>query len=317
MPPSQPVVQYHDDFTGYPTGSFPTGFVGGGSQVEPDPLGFYPRVCQMGPNEIFRSTGKQYAVSLFYGFCANSGDGIFAFSFANGPQALGNQTERIVDLIIEEDFSISCRRGSVIVGNSGASNLYINPYGWNYVQVNCQIGTFARAGDGVVCISVTMDLGLNGNTCFSGQFKEFPDLPVASMWDPEPIFNMWLFAGLNLNGGPIANVYLCNLTELNVFPFDFDSMGNYLPKPTGPSGSHALITQGFLEAVELPEIGDDSTTDLRVSQGFIEVVELPVIHNTNPVQEFPNLRISQAFIELMTESGSTPVGSQGSRVYEA
>src|ERR1700691_2207720 len=98
--PTQPVVLYADNFSSYPVGSFPTGFTGGGSQVEPDPLGFYYHVCQVGPNQIFKDTGTLHSSgTVYFGFCANSGQGVFMFSFANGPDDLGNQTERIVDVV--------------------------------------------------------------------------------------------------------------------------------------------------------------------------------------------------------------------------
>ena len=319
-PPPPPLVYYADDFTGYPFGSFPTGFTGGNSTVEPDPLGFYPAICQIGPNQIFRDVSLLLSSgSAIFGFALNSSTpSPFLFAFTNGPDNLGNSTNRIVSLVIESDMSLSCRRGGVIVGNSGKTNQYIDPHGWNYVQVNVTISTFARPGDSVVCATATMDLSLNGIECFKDLTGNFADCPIASLYYPQPVFNMWLFNGPNIEGGTLANVFLCQLIGLGDYPFDF----NYGTMPPTykwtiekGSGSNDLNSQAFLEVLESPEIVNISDNNLEVTQAFIEVVELPLIQ-ANPLIEFPNLRVTQAFIELMTDNTAVSVSVSG-KVYES
>ena len=314
--PSQPVVLYADNFSGDPIGSFPGGWNGGGSQVIADPLGFYYHVVSMGANHIWQNLNHLYSsATVYFGFCLDSQtEGVYVYSFANsGPLDNGIDTTRIVDLVIEPDMTLSIVGfGGVIVGNTGVNVPpgTINPDGWNYIQFSVQLSTFTRS-DSVLCMAVTCDLGINGTSYNTAAYKALPALPVASMYYQAATFNWWLFNAPNINGGPIANVYLCEYSELNVFPFDF--VGS--PPVYTVGTSNLKISQGYLEVCEDPDIGDLSETNLRVTQGFIEVVELPLIQ-ANPLKEFPNLRISQVFIELMTE-GETPISAQGSRVYEA
>lgn len=313
--PSPPVVIYHDDFSSYPLGSFPTGWIGGSaSRVVVDSLGFYNRCLQVGINQIAQDLRSLYSTATVY-FCFSVEEGTpgkYVFAFTNSPTSITNQTVQILNLVVESDSSLSLYgpNNSPLIGNTGLANGIINFPGWNYVQINVTLGTFTRT-DGAICMTVTCDLGLNGTSYITGAFKQLPNLVVGGLFYPGAVFNWWEFSSPNINGGLIADIYMCQLTELNLFPFDFTGM-TY----TRPSKSNIFVSQGFIELMEQCDVGNVSQNNARVSQGFIEVVELPLIQ-ANPLIEFPNLRVSQVFIELMTENDSTPPPAQGGHVYES
>lgn len=281
--PSPPNVLYSDNFTGYPIGSFPTGWAPfSGATVQHDPLGFYSRVVQhFASSHIYKDLTHFYTdVTVFFAF---SPQGIFGFDpfilgFENAVPLEANGSQYLSSVSIESDMTLSCRGGvgGALIGNSAP---YTISSGWNYAQVNASFFTVPDIhGNNIVW--ATMGICLNGRTVISSNSAS-TGINVVTLYNPIPAFNYWVInSPVGFAAGLTANVYLCTLTELTNDPFSYTGSTYTGSKAT------ARASQCFIEAAVQPIV-----TNARASQAFIEVAELPTSMN---------VRASQNFIELIT-----------------
>ena len=286
--PTLPNVLYADNFTGYPLGSFPTGWGGdffGGSHIITDPYGVYPRALQ-----YFSSVHVYKDLLKFYGdvtiYCAINtqggfGNQPFIVAFENASPNEGLLSQYLACVSIESDRTLSCRGG----GNTGGGTLIANsaPFcfsnGWNYLQINASFTSVIDI-NGFAIVWAKMGIALNGQIIIpltSGS----TGVHIAGLYNAAPLFNYWVFNDPTGNAGLLANVSLCAPSA---------SLGNNLYEYTGPtftgSKANAFASQNFIEVMALPY-----SPNARMSQGFIEVVELPTSMQA---------RASQNFIELIT-----------------
>lgn len=309
--PPFPTILFQDNFSTYPIngppGNGPTGWFnqfGGPSSanVINDPYGFFYHVLQLGLNSSGITFIPPYrtplnAASIFFAFEGNYENTAFVPLLQFVGLTPFSDFIPICGLALEDDQTLSIRTSSADPGAFGTvvpnSNTQVPVNnGWNYVQVNIQIGY--AVVNGVTYIQGTFGIALNGVTYVPSAVGIL--IPALDLVNGLALIYEFLWINPNPFGGPglLGDVYICEFTVLNNFPFP------PVVVPPKPLPSYMNMSQGIVDVAETPD-----NPNLRSSQGIVEVCELPLVQKS-PLKEFPNLRATQCIIELMATGPVNP-----------
>lgn len=191
-------------------------------------------------------------------------------AFENGPNGLG-QVFTLMRVHVEQDGTVTVYDGNATPLKNSVDKLF-NFYTWNFFQVNVTLSDAVNVGSGLLCVRITCEIALNGESIMS--FALTTTQTVAAL----------------ANATAQVNIFQMS-TSGEITYFDAYTLDTLQPIVTypHPGTPKAITNQGVIEIELLPD-----SAKVNTYQGVIEIELLP---------DSVKARIYQGVIELLLGLG--------------